>query len=158
MPNFIIVRRVLQRPSTTVHHELERDWHHRWGRSRSLKRPTTWRPHADVHEYDHEYLIKVELAGMRDGDIEVTVDDGVLTIQGQRVEQRSENVTRIHELSINYGQFQLDFALNVPLQADAILARYDDGILYVTLPKQPPSSRESRRIMVTVDETKMPKQ
>jgi HSP20 family protein len=154
MPNFIILRRVpLGR--TVNGQQLERDWTTPWGRPRPTGAMTLWRPNADVHEQAGEYVVKIELAGMRDAEIEVMVEEAHLIVRGQRAEQRSESVESVLELGISYGPFQLDFALNVPIQEENITARYDDGLLYITLPKRPPQTRAPRRINIQVDESKL---
>jgi HSP20 family protein len=154
MPNFIILRRLPRNRLGALQRELERDWLTRWSRPRPAASGTNfWRPNADVHEHADAYLIKIELAGMRDTEIEVTVDEGQLVVSGQRSELRDNDVECVHELGINYGPFQLEFSLTVPLQDDAITARYDDGILYITLPKRPAQPREPRRITIQVDES-----
>jgi HSP20 family molecular chaperone IbpA len=76
-------------------------------------------------------------------------------VRGQRAEQRSESVESVLELGISYGPFQLDFALNVPIQEENITARYDDGLLYITLPKRPPQTRAPRRINIQIDESNL---
>jgi HSP20 family protein len=154
MANFIILRRIPRNQAAALGRELEREWDHRWGRSSA----PIWRPNADIHEHQSEYLIKIELAGMRDAEVEVTMADGQLIVRGQRIEQRHGPVESVHELGINYGPFQLEFALNVPLSEDEISARYDDGndgLLYITLPKQAQKAAQPRRITIQVDESKL---
>lgn len=154
MPNFIILRRVPGNRVAALQRELERDWLNRWSRPQpAVARTTLWRPNADVHEQTDAYLIKIELAGMRDAQIEVTIEEGQLIIGGQRAEQRESAVKCVHELGINYGPFQLEFSLSVPLQEDEITARYDDGMLYITLPKRPAQPRQPRRIDIQIDES-----
>ncbi len=155
MPKFVIVRRVPMARAAALQRQLEREWMERWGRSRPMKPTTTWHPHTDVHESATAYLLKIELAGMRDAEIEVLVDDGRLVVRGNRTEHPHEDVERVHELGINYGLFQLDFALPQQIQAEEINARYDDGFLYITVPKRPREQREPRRITIQVDESSL---
>ena len=154
MPNFIILRRV-PLGHTASGQQMERDWTTRWGRPRPIGAMPFWRPNADVHEQADEYVVKIELAGMRDAEIEVMVEESHLIVRGQRAEQRSDSVESVLELGISYGPFQLDFALNVPVQEEHITARYDDGLLFITLPKRPPQPRAPRRITIQVDESKL---
>lgn len=153
MSNFIILRRVPR--DRELGNQIERNWTVRWGRPRPVGGMTLWRPNADVHEHATAYLVKIEVAGMREAEIEVMVDEGHLLVRGQRAEQRTEDVESVLELGINYGQFQLDFALNVPIDEENITARYDDGLLFITLPKKAPQAREPRRIAIQVDESKL---
>lgn len=158
MPNFIILRRVPRDQAEALQRELEREWNTRWGRPQPVQRSTLWRPNADVHEHPNAYLIKIELPGMRDAAIEVLVDDGRLLVQGQRPEQRDDDVECVHALGVNYGPFQVAFSFPTPLDEEAITARYDDGFLLIELPKLGPAQRQPRRIAIQVDESKLPPQ
>ena len=155
MPKFVIIRHVPIARAAALQRKLEREWMERWGRSQPMKPTTVWHPNADVQETAAVYLIKLELAGMRDTEIEVLVDEGRLVVRGARPEERHPDAERMHELGINYGQFQLDFSLPQSIQEDAIEAHYDDGFLTITLPKRPVQRREPRRIAIQVDESSL---
>lgn len=154
MPKFVLVRHVPSARSAALR-EMEREWL-RWGRARSTQPSTIWHPPADVHETQTSYLIKIELAGMRDAEIEVMVDEGRLMVRGTRAEQRADDIERVHELAINYGPFQLDFVFPKAIQEDEIHARYDDGMLVIELPKRPQS--QPRRITIRVDDESLTQQ
>lgn len=149
MPKFVILHRVPASHASTLEHEWMR-----WSHSRPARPATIWQPHADVHETASAYSIKVELAGMRDAEIEVTVDDGRLLVRGTRAEQRTAAVQRVHELGISYGPFQLEFAFSKAIDESAIVARYDDGILLIELPRRSIESTP-RRIAIRVDESSL---
>ncbi len=149
MAKFLVVRQLPR--LHTQHSAFERDWQTSWPRSSSAARALIWRPQADVHEYAEQFVIKVELAGMREAAIEVTLHDGVLYVSGQREEHCPSQGVHIHELGINYGHFELEFAIRTPLDEAAISARYDDGMLIITLPKRNPTQTEPRRI--TIEQT-----
>ena len=101
-----------------------------------------WRPPTDVFETDLEFVVLVELAGMRGVEIAVTLDEQVLRIRGTRPE--SGGARAYHQMEINYGDFVLEVRLPVPIDRDRIDASYSDGFLKVLLPKAQP-----RRISVT---------
>ena len=148
MAKFLVVRQLPR--LHTQRSAFERDWQTPWPRTSSA-RALIWRPQADVHEYAEQFVIKVELAGMRDAAIEVTLHDGVLYVSGQREEHCPSHGVHIHELGINYGHFELEFALRAPIDEAAISARYDDGMLLITLPKRNQAQAEPRRI--TIEQT-----
>lgn len=100
-----------------------------------------WRPPTDVFETDLEFVVLVELAGMRGVEISVTLDEQVLRIRGARPE--SSGARAYHQMEINYGDFALEVRLPVPIDRERIDANYSDGFLRVLLPKAQP-----RRISV----------
>src|SRR5262245_39786560 len=103
-----------------------------------------WRPPADVYETDAGLVVRVELAGMRDAEIAITLDDRHLRIEGHRPERRDERPLCYHQMGVNYGSFEVEVFLVRPFDADKVAAHYDDGFLIVELPRRdapPPSAR-----------------
>ena len=96
-----------------------------------------WAPVADVTESDNEYLIKAELPEVRKEDLSVTVQDGVLTLSGERKQEKREESTGYERIERVSGSFTRRFALPENVQADAIKARFTHGVLEVSIPKQP---------------------
>lgn len=94
-----------------------------------------WRPPADVYETDDALVVRVELPGMRDGEIEVMLDDRVLRIRGTRPERRESQPQIYHQMGINYGAFALEVFLPRPVDVERVTGLYDDGFLIVELPK-----------------------
>ena len=100
-----------------------------------------------VEEYvkDHSYVVRAELPGMDpDNDIEITVDDRTLTIHAERREEHKEQ----HRPEFRYGSLTRAVTLPAAVDADRITARYDKGILEVTVPT-PEAAQEGRRITIT---------
>jgi HSP20 family protein len=110
---------------------------------------------VDIHETDGQLLVKMELAGARSEDLQVSLspDDRVLTISGTRAEARADREGRVrcHQLEIYFGPFERSIGLpGVPLNRDEITAAYRDGFLLVTLPKrQMPPKPQKRMIPIT---------
>jgi HSP20 family protein len=102
----------------------------------------SWRPPTDVYETDAEFVVLVELAGMRGVEISVTLEEQLLRIRGLRPEARGARA--YHQMEINYGDFVVEVRLPVPIDRDRIDASYSDGFLRVSLPKAQP-----RHISVT---------
>jgi len=98
--------------------------------------PEIWRPAADVYETETAFVVKVELAGMRDAEIAITLDERSLRIEGQRPEQRGEGLLYYHQIGVNYGAFAVEVFLARPVDHDNVTAHYDDGFLFVELPKR----------------------
>jgi HSP20 family molecular chaperone IbpA len=89
--------------------------------------------------------IKIELAGMREEDIEVTLYEDALVVSGERQDdpERSENLY-YHEAQIRYGPFRVEVLILSPIDRDGIQARYENGFLWVDLPKKIPESKSER--------------
>src|SRR5216110_2343517 len=94
-----------------------------------------WTPPADITEDDKEYLIKAELPEMEKEDVKVTVENGVLTISGERKFEKEEKKKKYHRVERGYGSFVRTFALPEDADADRVKAQFKQGILEVHLPK-----------------------
>src|SRR5436189_3024091 len=94
-----------------------------------------WTPLADITEDDKEYLIKAELPEMKKEDVKVTVENGVLTISGERKFEKEEKKKKYHRVERGYGSFVRTFALPEDADADRVKAQFKQGILEVHLPK-----------------------
>src|SRR6187397_1345194 len=94
-----------------------------------------WAPPVDVQETDKEYLIKAELPEVKKEDVKVDVLDGVLTIEGERTQEKEEKGKKFHKVERSYGKFVRQFALPTEVEATKIEAEVKDGILSVHLPK-----------------------
>ncbi len=107
-----------------------------------------WRPVADISETDKEYVIKAELPAVKKEDVKITVEDGLLTISGERKQQQrqtNENEIRIERF---YGTFSRSFVLPDNVDTDKIRAESQDGVLVVHIPKTEQSKAKSISIEV----------
>jgi HSP20 family protein len=106
----------------------------RTGNGESLKLPD-WSPLVDITEDDHEYLFKADLPEMKKEDVKVTVENGILSISGERKVEKEEKKRKFHRIERAYGFFERTFT--VPEDADAakIVADFKDGVLKIHLPK-----------------------
>jgi HSP20 family protein len=94
-----------------------------------------WMPTVDISETDGEYLIKAELPEVRKEDVKVTVENGVLTLQGERRQEKDEKGKRFHRVERSYGSFVRSFSLPESVDDGAVKAEYKDGVLNLHLPK-----------------------
>jgi HSP20 family protein len=94
-----------------------------------------WAPTVDIAEDDKEYLIKAEIPEVDKKDVKVTVQEGVLTIQGERKQEKEENGRRFHRIERSYGSFVRSFSLPEDVAEDKVKAEFKDGVLFVHLPK-----------------------
>jgi HSP20 family protein len=108
-----------------------------------------WSPSVDVAETENEIVLRAELPGMKQEDIDIELTGDTLTIRGERKfenEERRENFVRVER---SYGRFQRSFTLGIPVQGDKVKATYRDGILEVHLPKS--EETKPRKVMVTTE-------
>ncbi len=118
--------------------------------SRSLLSPEqrSWSPVANISETDKEYLIKAELPEVKREDVKVMLDNGVITISGERrqeIQDKNENEIRIESM---YGTFSRSFSLPDNVDAEHVSAESKDGILRIHIPKSTASKSKSIAIAV----------
>ena len=94
-----------------------------------------WMPTVDISETDSEYLIKAELPEVKKEDVKVTVENGVLTLQGERRQEKEEKGKKYHRVERSYGSFVRSFTLPESVDESAVKAEYKDGMLNLHLPK-----------------------
>ncbi len=94
-----------------------------------------WRPPVEVYETDAELVVLAEIGGIANAQVEVSVDDQVLAIRGERAPMHCEEPRRIHAMGIAYGPFAADIFIPFAVDHDAINAEYDAGILTIRLPR-----------------------
>src|SRR5438876_12415848 len=94
-----------------------------------------WSPLVDITEDDKEYLIKTELPEVKKDDVKVTVENGVLTITGERKFEKEEKGRKYHRVERAYGNFTRSFSLPEAIKGEKVTAEFRDGMLFVHLPK-----------------------
>jgi len=107
-----------------------------------------WRPVADICESDTEYLIKAELPEVDRNDIHVSVDNGRVTISGERKMDKEEKDATQHRIESFYGTFSRSFALPTDVDEKRISAKSENGMLKVHLPKTEVSKTKPVEISV----------
>lgn len=98
-------------------------------------RQEVWRPPTDVYETDEHFVVMMELAGVREEDMEVTLFDDVLVVVGAREHTARPERVRYREMGINFGRFRSEVFLPVRVDAERVHARYENGFLSIWLPK-----------------------
>lgn len=97
--------------------------------------PAEWAPLVDISEDDKEYVVKTELPEVKKEDVKVTVEDGVLSIAGERKFEKEEKGRKYHRIERAYGSFQRSFTLPEGADGTKVNAEFKDGVLTVRLPK-----------------------
>lgn len=96
-------------------------------------RSSVWSPPTDVYETEDNYVIKVEIAGMRDEDFEVAFENNHLTISGYRSDLNERRA--YHQMEIRFGRFELAVEVPATVDMEKATAVYKDGFLLIVLPK-----------------------
>jgi HSP20 family protein len=103
---------------------------------RIAMRPHVWRPPTDMYETEEAIVIRVEVAGMREQDFSVALEDRTLTIRGARSDPTERRA--FYQMEIPFGEFSTEMELPAPIVNEGVEAVYRDGFLQITLPKARP--------------------
>jgi len=105
-------------------------------------------PAVDVVEKEKEYEIAAELPGIDEKDIEVRVADGIVTVKGEKKEQKEERAKNYHRSERRYGSFQRSFELPAGVDQEKIEAKFEKGVLTLTLPKTIEAQKKAKTIAI----------
>jgi len=133
-------------PIVAMHREMNRvfdDFFRGFDQPLSTRSQTDW-PRVEVRETDKEFKVHAELPGMEESDVEVTYDDGVLTLKG---EKRAEEETPLYSERWA-GSFERQIALNDKVDPNNVKATFKNGVLTVILGKKPEAQRQVKRIEI----------
>ncbi len=107
-----------------------------------------WYPPVDIYETDNEIVLKAELPGIDIKDIDITVEDGVLTLKGERKFEEEVKRENYHRIERSYGRFVRSFSLPNTVDVDKIKARMENGILKVIMPKKEESKPKQIKVEI----------
>src|SRR5207247_682003 len=93
-----------------------------------------WSPEVDISEDDHGYLLKADLPEMKKDDVRVTVEDGILSVSGERKSEKEDLKKKFHRIERCYGTFRRSFTLPEDADSTKVTAEFRDGVLKVHLP------------------------
>jgi HSP20 family protein len=105
----------------------------------------------ELSEADDEIQVKVELPGMDEKDIQVTLDEDMLTIRGERKEQKETKKRNVHVSEMSYGGYSRTVPLPAEVDAGKARARFKRGVLTLNLPKTEPARARRKQIPVSAD-------
>jgi HSP20 family protein len=126
-----------------------------WGGGFRWPAPVTWErqtdfisPKVDIAETDEEIQVSADLPGLDEKDITVTVDENLLTIQGEKKAEHEEQQKNYHLMERSCGAFQRSIALPLGVDSKKIKATFKKGVLRITLPKLPEARAQRKQITV----------
>ena len=105
-----------------------------------------WNPSVDIYENKDQIVLEAELPGMKQDDFELTVENNVITLRGERQFEKKEDSDNYHRVERSYGSFTRSFTLPQTVSAEGATAEYTNGVLRVTLPKR--EETKARRIQI----------
>ncbi len=107
-----------------------------------------WAPSVNISENDKAYLVRADLPEVKKEDVKLSCEKGVLTIEGERKQQKTEENERFHRVESSYGRFMRSFTLPDEVDENAIEANFKDGSLTVRIPKAPAKPPKMRQIKI----------
>jgi HSP20 family protein len=107
-----------------------------------------WYPSCDISESEKEYRIAAELPSVKKEDVHVTLEQGLLTIQGERKEQREEKGLKYHRRELSYGKFVRRFTMPDDADESRVEATFDNGVLNVVIGRSKAKQSKAREIAV----------
>jgi HSP20 family protein len=96
-----------------------------------------WSPAVNVREDENNYYVEAEVPGMNKDDLQIEVENNVLSLRGERRFEKKDDKENYHFVERSYGNFYRSFALPKNVDGEKIQAEYKDGVLHITLPKRP---------------------
>jgi len=95
----------------------------------------SWAPAFDISENDKEYIVSAELPGIDEKDLDVTISGGMLSVKGEKKQEKEEKGETYHRIERTYGSFHRSFRIPDAVQEDKVDATYKNGILKLVIPK-----------------------
>lgn len=94
-----------------------------------------WSPSVDISETKDNLVIKADMPGMNREDVKISIHDNILTLRGEKKQEKEEKEANYHRIERSYGSFCRSFTLPTSVKADKVKASFKDGVLNITLPK-----------------------
>ncbi|MCX7998888.1 MAG: Hsp20/alpha crystallin family protein [Leptospiraceae bacterium] len=143
-------------PFDALHREINRVFDHffddfytptRYGLS-SLRGASGFYPKFNISENEKEINLEVELPGLEEKDVEVSVDKGILTVKGEKKFQKEEKNENYHLVEHSYGSFQRSLQLPENANVNEITAKMKNGVMKITVPKDPKAETSVKKIAI----------
>jgi HSP20 family protein len=108
-----------------------------------------WSPEIDISEDDQGYLLKADLPEMKKDDVRVTVEDGILSVSGERKSEKEDQKKKFHRIERSFGNFRRSFTLPEDADSTKVTAEFRDGVLKVHLPTTARPRSKTIQVKVT---------
>jgi HSP20 family protein len=137
-----------QRGTSTSQDHFGRVFNELFERAGQESNLTTWAPSVDIFENEHELVVKADLPGVDPKDLDIRVENNLLTIRGERRFEKKTNEGNYLRVERSYGSFTRSFSLASTVNSEAIKADYQNGVLTLSVPKR--EEAKPKQIKVTV--------
>ena len=107
-----------------------------------------WLPAMDLVETDDHFVLRADLPGLAEGDVSIEVEDNVLTVSGERKAEHEDKREGYVRVERSYGSFRRSLTLPEGVEAEAVSASFENGVLEIRIPK--PEQRKPRKVAITV--------
>ena len=124
------------RGAASLQEQLHRFFHEALDRSSDEGGLTAWAPAVDIYETEHELVVKTDLPDIRPEELDIRVENNILTIRGERKFEKKVDENNYLRLERTYGSFSRSFSLANTVNSEAIKAEYKDGVLTLNVPKR----------------------
>jgi HSP20 family protein len=121
---------------TSPDSQLNRLFNDFFGRASQDQNLTTWAPAVDIYEGEHELVVKADLPDIKPEELDVRVENNILTIRGERKFEKKVDEKNYLRVERAYGSFARSFSLANTVNSEAIKADYKDGVLTLSIPKR----------------------
>ena len=121
---------------STLQDQINRLFNETFDRRGEESNLTTWAPAVDIYETEQELVVKADLPDIDPKDLDIRVENNVLTIRGERKFEKKVNEDNYLRVERSYGSFARSFTLANTVNSEAIKAEYNNGVLTLTIPKR----------------------
>jgi HSP20 family protein len=139
------------RGESSLQHHLNRLFREAFDHSSDEGNLTTWVPAVDIYETEHELVVKAELPDIKPEQLDIRVENNILTIRGERKFEKKVDEGSYLRVERSYGTFSRSFALANSVNTEAIKADYQNGVLTLSIPKR--EEAKPKQIKVNVEST-----
>src|SRR5580692_4559040 len=143
------------RGATTLQEQINRVLGDMVGRTSEESNLTPWAPAVDIYETEHELVVKADLPEVDPQDLDIRVENNILTIRGERKFENEVNEENYLRVERAYGSFSRSFSLANSVKSDAIKADYQNGVLTLTLPKREEAKPKQIKVNVNAEKPAM---
>ncbi|HUI75451.1 MAG TPA: Hsp20/alpha crystallin family protein [Candidatus Acidoferrum sp.] len=137
---------------STVEGQLNRIFGDLLGRTSQESNLTTWAPSVDIYETENALTVKADLPEVKPEDLDIRVENNILTIRGERKFEKKVDEKNYLRVERSYGSFSRSFSLANTVNADAIKADYQNGVLTLTIPKREEAKPKQIKVSVGTPE------
>ena len=134
----------------TLQEQFNRLFNEAWERDPQDANLTTWAPAVDIYETEHELVVKADLPEIKTEELDIRVENNILTIRGERKFEKKVNEDNYLRVERTYGSFARSFSLANTVNTEAIKAEYNNGVLTLSIPKREEAKPKQIKVNVEV--------